>query len=88
MNSVFDQAYGVLGDIRSVNGLLDQVQTVLDVDVNVPSISANITVNSVNLSPVHKYYSRSMPVLQQGPPNAVEYTCMYSLKITSVMCES
>ncbi|CAL8463865.1 g3400 [Coccomyxa elongata] len=43
MKSVFDQAYGVLGDISSVNGLLDQVQTILDVDVDVPSISANIT---------------------------------------------
>lgn len=46
MNSVFDQAYGVLGDIKSVNGLLDQVQTVLDVDVDVPSINSNLTVST------------------------------------------
>ncbi len=50
MNSLFDQAYGVLRDISSVNGLLDQVQAVLDLDVDIPSIGANITVRSANLS--------------------------------------
>ncbi|EIE18872.1 hypothetical protein COCSUDRAFT_45025 [Coccomyxa subellipsoidea C-169] len=44
MNSVFDQVYGVLGDVSSVNGLLDEVQTILRVDVNVTDISAGITV--------------------------------------------
>ncbi len=44
MNSVFDQVYGVLGDVSSMNGLLDKVQTILRVDVNVTDISAGITV--------------------------------------------
>lgn len=46
MNSVFDQAYGVLSDVSSVNGLLNQVETILDVDVNVTDLSADISVTS------------------------------------------
>ena len=43
-NSVFAVIYGVLGDVGSVVGLLGQVQTILNVDVNVTDISADITV--------------------------------------------
>lgn len=50
MNSVFNQVYGVLGDVDSVNGLLDDVQTILSVDVNVTDISAGITVPPTALS--------------------------------------
>ncbi|CAL8463863.1 g3398 [Coccomyxa elongata] len=53
MNSVFDQAYGVLGDISSMNDLLDQVQTILDVDVDVPSISANITCVALSIGSLY-----------------------------------
>ncbi len=42
--SVFDVAYGVLGDVGSVQGLLGQVQAVLDVDINATDISADLAV--------------------------------------------
>ncbi len=43
-NSVFAVIYGVLGDVGSVVGLLGQVEDIINVDVNITDISADLTV--------------------------------------------
>lgn len=44
MQTVYDTADGIINGVDGVNGLLDQVQTILNVDVNITDISNGITV--------------------------------------------
>jgi len=44
MQTVYDTADGIVNGVDGVNGLLDQVQTILDVDVNITDISNGVMV--------------------------------------------
>lgn len=45
MQTVFDTADNLINGVDGVNGLLDQAQEVLDVDVNATDLSNDITVS-------------------------------------------
>ena len=52
MQTVLSRADSIIDGVDGVNGLLDQTQTILDIDVNVTDISDDLSV-----SPLHALHS-------------------------------
>ena len=48
MQTVLNRADSIIDGVDGVNGLLDQTQTILDVDVNVTDISDDLSVSSLH----------------------------------------